>query len=67
MMLRASNIVLGLCSDPKCRCVHLDLLDENDRMIAAAVIGIEQVPEVIKNMQNLAYMITTGEKPRGQG
>ena len=60
---QAHSFKLALCSNPKCRALHFILEDREERMFAEMTIGVENVPQVIEQMKNLAYEIaTTREK-----
>jgi hypothetical protein len=55
----AYSYQIGLCDNPKCRAIHLDLFDERGEMFAVATIGVESVFPLTETMKNLAYQIVT--------
>lgn len=58
----ASSFTTGLCTYPQCRSIHVDLKDKNGQTFASMVVPVERVPALIRELQALAYRITTGEK-----
>lgn len=64
MKMAAHDIQVGLCPDPKCKCVHIDLIDGNGKIFAFAAVPVGRIEAFVGSLQGCAYMIATGEKPK---
>lgn len=53
----ASDVKVGVCPDPACRCVHMILYDKNDRAFAQACLNVASVPSFIEGVRSAAYEI----------
>jgi len=66
MRMIAHGIEVGLCDDPKCMRVHIDLRNEKDKVFASAVISLDVATRLIASLQSCAYMLATGEKRKAE-
>ena len=55
--LYAEEIVIGMCTDPKCRKLHIIMFDENQKPLCGGRIKDEV--EFIKQLQHWAYIAAT--------
>jgi hypothetical protein len=58
-MMYAAGFQIGICDDPKCHCIHIDMMDDDENIICAAAVPVEHIKGVIKNLQDAAYEIMT--------
>ena len=59
-MTRAAHTYqMGICNNPKCRCIHLELVDEDDRVFGVCLINVKDVPSMTEKMRDIAYQIVT--------
>lgn len=57
--IHARAIWVGRCGRPGCRAVHIDLLDDNDEVVACAAIPVDGVRDFTENIKNAAYDIAS--------
>lgn len=60
----AHSIKVGICDDKKCRSIHIQLYDEDDRLFATATVGVEHIPDFTERMRDLAYEIAVTKETR---
>jgi len=58
-MMIAAGLQVGICGDPQCRCVHIDMVDHDEELLCCAAVPLEFINGVIKNLQAAAYEIAT--------
>jgi hypothetical protein len=58
----AHSFTMGLCEDPHCTALHFALERRNGEHFATMTIAVENVPKVIKAIQDLAYGIEVTRK-----
>lgn len=55
----AYSFELVKCSDPRCNLMHFRLIDEDGHPFASLSLTLQQIPSVIKAMQDHAYEMAT--------
>lgn len=61
----ADTIEITSCENPKCRAIHIALLDEAGECFAQAVVGIADIPALTDKLRDFAYAIAAmTEGPR---
>lgn len=53
----AARIDIGVCANPECRAVHIQLKDENDKIFAGAALHVDVVASFVQKIQSVAYEI----------
>lgn len=56
-MIHADSFELMRCGNPKCRAIHLVLLDVEGNNVASAALDVADVPSVTKALQDIAYEV----------
>lgn len=54
-MRMAHSIRVAVCENPRCRSIHLVLLDEHENPFAAALIPPEEGPDFVSTVQAALY------------
>lgn len=63
----ASSIVIGSCRNPKCRAVHVHLLDEDDQPRAQFTMDCETIESLIDDLRATRDRIVMGGNMKGLG
>lgn len=45
---------LGICKDPKCRAMHIQLTDKDGQVFATAVNSIDNLPDMMTAIQHIS-------------
>lgn len=61
----ASSINIGTCPDPRCRAIHIHLLDQHDQPHAQMTIGCEHLEDVIADLRTVRDRIVMGGEKKG--
>ena len=56
----ATNIEIGICGDPKCNAIHIQLY-LGDELCAQAAVHAKYIPSMVDRLRQLAYTIVTRE------
>lgn len=59
----ATSFEITKCESPTCRAIHFVLKDERDEAFAQAVFAADHVPNIIRQLQGLAYEIAVMKDP----
>ena len=63
----AASVIIGSCPNPKCRGVHIHLVDENDVPHAQAVFDCENIESLIADLRATRDRIVMGGASKGLG
>ena len=58
-MREARGMLVGRCDDPRCKALHIDLVDEDNEVFASAVVPACDIPKLTQCLRNYAYEIAT--------
>lgn len=61
----ADSILIGTCTNPDCRAVHIHLLDEDDRPHAQLTINCESIEDVIADIRAVRDRLVMGGEKKG--
>lgn len=56
---------VAMCMNPQCRSLHIRLFDCSGEMFATAAIKTENIPQIAKRLQDVAYQIAAMNDDKG--
>lgn len=61
----AHAITIGTCPDPRCRSIHIELVDHDDEPHSQAVIDCDRLEDIIADLRAVRDRIVMGGEKKG--